>query len=286
MFTTTSTDGVELTVHDFGGDGPPLIYAHATGFCGPVWGPVAEEVPGRHGVALDFRAHGRSTRPTSGDLDWNGMGDDVLAVVDALHEGATGSGHRSALVGVGHSMGGAALLLAEIARPGLFAGLWVFEPIVFPPALVEGIGRSNTLADGARRRRATFPSVDDAVANFASKPPMAAFDPRSLRAYVEGGFERLDDGSVTLRCLPEDEAATYEMGGRHHAFDHLGEVTCPVEVVSGADVPGPAMVAGPVTDALPHGTLVQRPDMSHFGPMEQPGEIASMIRTFLDDLAV
>lgn len=285
MFTTTSTDGVELTVHDLGGDGPPLIYAHATGFCGPVWGPVAEEVSGHHGVAPDFRAHGRSSRPTSGNLHWDGMGDDVLAVVDALHEGAPRAGTTANLVGVGHSMGGAALLLAEIARPGLFAGLWVFEPIVFPPAIAQQIEGGNTLAEGARRRRATFPSDEDAIANFASKPPMSSFDPRSLRAYVEGGFEPLDDGSVTLRCRPEDEAATYEMGGRHLAFDHLGEVGCPVVVVSGRDEPGPAMVAGPVADALPRGRLVQRPDMSHFGPMEQPAEIAAMIRTFLDELS-
>ena len=99
-----------------------------------------------------------------------------------------------------------------------------------------------------------------------------------------GGFEALPDGSVTLRYRPEDEAATYEMGGRHHAFDHLAEVSCPVVVVSGADVPGPAMVAGPIVDALPQGRLVPRSDMSHFGPLEQPGEIASMIRAFLDEL--
>src|SRR5690349_20798784 len=110
--TVTSTQGVELALHDLGGDGPPILFAHATGFCGPIWGPVAEHLADHRGWALDFRCHGRSTRPLDDDLSWRGTGDDVLAVVDALG--------LVDLVGVGHSMGGAALLLAEQRRPGTF----------------------------------------------------------------------------------------------------------------------------------------------------------------------
>ena len=44
-------------------------------------------------------------------MDWDGFADDVLAVVDAW-------GRSTDLVAVGHSKGGAALLLAEQRRPG------------------------------------------------------------------------------------------------------------------------------------------------------------------------
>ena len=43
-------------------------------------------------------------------MDWNGFVDDVLAVIDAWGV--------APLVAVGHSKGGAALLLAEQRRPG------------------------------------------------------------------------------------------------------------------------------------------------------------------------
>jgi pimeloyl-ACP methyl ester carboxylesterase len=265
-----STGGVRVAVHELGGTGRPILFAHATGFCGPVWRPVAEALDDHRNVALDFRAHGRSSRPDDGDLHWRGAGDDLLAVVDALDLEGT--------VGVGHSMGGAALLLACQARPGTFDSLWLYEPIVMTAAMREGLEGGNSLADAASRRRDHFASARAAFENFASKPPLDVLSTESLAAYVDGGFETLGDGSVTLRCRPEDESETFRMGPTHDAGEHLAEVTCPVTVVKGNDEPGPAMFAAPVADALPHGRLVQMPALGHFGPMEDPAAIAASIR--------
>ena len=75
----------------------------------------------------------------------------------------------------------------------------------------------NPLSEGAVRRRAVFPSRDDAYANYASKPPLNVLRPDVLRAYVEHGFADLADGGVTLKCRPEDEAQIYRMGSAHGA---------------------------------------------------------------------
>ena len=37
LITIPSTDGVQVAVHDYGGDGPPIIFCHATGFHGRYW---------------------------------------------------------------------------------------------------------------------------------------------------------------------------------------------------------------------------------------------------------
>ena len=105
-----SSDGVHLKVHDLGGDGPPLLFAHATGFHGRVWEPLASHLPQFSKWSLDMRAHGDSTVPADRPLEWEGFADDVLAVIDAL-------GLESPY-GVGHSKGGAAMLRAEQRRPG------------------------------------------------------------------------------------------------------------------------------------------------------------------------
>ncbi len=272
--TIASPDGTTLATYEIApdvadaADGVDLLFVHATGFCAGVWMPVVSHFGNHRRAALDVRGHGRSGTPEVG-MHWAGTAADVLATIDALG--------LDRPFGVGHSMGGASLVLAEQARPGTFRGLWIFEPIIFPPALAEGAG-PNPLAAGARRRRPDFTSAAAAYENFASKPPMSALDPQALAAYVEYGFEVLDDGSVTLRCRPEVEAATYDMGSQHDGFAHLAEVTCPVVVARGAeDGAGPAMLVPGIAAGLANATIEEHPELGHFGPLENPGSVAASI---------
>jgi pimeloyl-ACP methyl ester carboxylesterase len=274
-----STDGVELALHDLGGEGPPLLLCHPTGFHGMVWAPVAADLVGTYHVwAIDFRGHGDSSLPSlrstaQGSVDWAGFGDDVLAVVDHLN--ATGP-----LAGAGHSMGGAALLAAEERRPGTFAGLWLFEPIVFP-----SLGRirpsENPLANAARRRRATFPNRAAAVANYAAKPPLGGLHPAALEAYVQHGFRDLTDGTVGLKCLPETEAQIFEGGADNGVFSQLDKVKCLVTIAMSGDGGYPAQFAPTVAETVPDGRLEHHADLTHFGPMEDPATIAHAIRSAL-----
>lgn len=268
-----STDGVTVAVHDLGGDGPPLLLCHATGFHGRVWQPVATHLPYRC-LAPDLRGHGDSQISAELGIDWNGFGDDVLAVIDAFD--------LTEVFAAGHSKGGAALVLAEQARPGTFRSLYLFEPIIFPRLPSGPVSGNNPLADAARRRRPTFASLDAAYENYASKPPLNALHPDALRAYVDHGFALRPDGSVLLKCRPDIEAATFEMGLHHRGFERLGEVRCPVTVARGAVTGlGPASIAEPIVASLPRATLEEHPDLGHFGPLEDPATIASCIERAL-----
>jgi pimeloyl-ACP methyl ester carboxylesterase len=276
-----SSDGVTLALIDLGGEGSPLLFCHPTGFHGMIWAPMAAHLADvAHGWALDFRGHGDSTPPASLDFSWEGMADDVLAVIGHL-----GLADVNA---VGHSMGGAALLLAELRRPGTFAGLWLFEPIVFPR--LEGVPAQNRMATAARRRRPRFPDMDAAYANFAAKPPLDTLDPAALRAYVDHGLRprRFDDGAagddtdgaIELKCTPEVEARVFESNATD-AFDRLGHVQAPVTVAVSRDEAGPSQLGPLIADALPHGHLERFPDLSHFGPMQDPARMAAAVRVAL-----
>lgn len=276
-----STDGVTVALHDLGGQGPPLLLCHATGFHGPIWAPVAAELAAdAHCWALDFRGHGDSALPASDSLGWHRMADDVRAAAARLK--------GEALFGVGHSMGGTALILAEQAVPGLFAALWCFEPIVLPTSPTAAgssapngppVPRPNPMAASARRRKAVFPDRATAMANYAAKPPLDGFDPRALEAYVEHGFKDLAEGGVELKCAPETEASVFEGGIHHQAFSGLGDVLCPATIVASGDGRPPSVAAMAVADALPKGRFEQLRALSHFGPMEDPEAIAHSIRT-------
>lgn len=276
--TVRAGDGVAVAVYELGGSGPqPALLAHATGFCGPVLAPLARALPGRpRAVAFDERGHGRSGRPAAGDFDWRGFAADVLAVVDGMG--------LERPVGIGHSCGGAALLLAEEERPGTFAGLYLYEPVVYPGSPPLGVVEDNPLSRAALRRRDRFASAAEAEANFAAKPPFSALDRRVLAAYVANGF--LPDGAgVRLACAREDEAQVYRMGFAHDAFAGAATVGCPVTVAFGSesDTFGPDTL-GPLAAALPRGRLEMLEGLGHFGPLERPEEVAASIgRSLIPD---
>jgi pimeloyl-ACP methyl ester carboxylesterase len=253
-----------------------MLLAHATGFHGLVWQPLFAHLHGFHGWAPDLRGHGGSTPPSDGDFAWEGFRDDILAIVDEI---------GAPLVGVGHSKGGAALLMAEQARPGTFDGLYLYEPVVFPgdPTGPDGKPLENPLAKGARRRRSRFRSRDEAYENFVSKRPLSVLDPAALRAYVDHGFVDVVDEAgvpaVELACAPENEARVYEMGLVHRTFDRLGDVACPVVIATGdPDDFGPATFAPPIVDALPDGRQEVFASLGHFGPLEDPAAVAAAIQ--------
>jgi pimeloyl-ACP methyl ester carboxylesterase len=284
MRTIPSAGGTPLAVHDLGGSGRPVLLAHATGFHGAVWEPFARALPGDIARwALDFRGHGASVVPEGHPLDWPGFRDDVLAVVDELDLG-------EGLVGVGHSMGGAALVLAEQARPGTFAGLWLFEPILPPAGFLPGAddpARPNPMSEAAERRRAEFASAAEALANYASKPPLDRLRADALHAYVRHGVVPLTEdptGPVRLACRPADEARVFRGAAEHHAFDRLGQVGCPVVVASGQDPAGPRSFVPAIVEALPHGRLHDFPGLGHFGPLEAPDLVAAAVAAFVADL--
>jgi len=270
-----SSDGVAIAVHDMGGDGPPLVLAHATGFNGGVWGPVAHRLRSRFRcLALDLRGHGDSGSPPDSDFRWHGFGQDLLAVVDGLG--------LAAPVAIGHSAGGTAVLLAEEARPGTFGAIYCFEPVMVPADPPLGPDPDSWLATAARKRRDVFASRTAAYEHYASKPPLDNLDRACLRAYVDHGFEDLPDGTVRLKCRPEHEALVAEMATEHDCFTRLERVACPVMLAGGEEAEGFARAIEPVARRLTSDTQIQAlPGLGHLGPMQDPDAVATSASEFL-----
>ena len=191
-------------MHDWGGDGAPVLLAHPTGFHGRVWAPVAERL-----VARGPHASGRSTsaatatatRPTS-DYSWHGFADDVLAVAE--HLGVAGDPDAPRVRPL-EGRRGARARRAEAARH--VPRIWAYEPIIFPTR-DRAAAAARTSPWRARRASAATSgtSIDEAFAAYASKPPLNVMTRESLRAYVDYGLRDRGDGVFELKCRPEVEA--------------------------------------------------------------------------------
>lgn len=264
-------DGIEVAMErrPATGPGPHILLAHATGFCKEVWLPVVAELDELGSVGsittFDQRAHGASDAPDH-PFEWEDLGRDALAVVSDL---------EGPLVGVGHSSGGALLVLAEMAQPGRFAALVLIEPIIFPPP--HRRDDDSPLALATSRRRSRFRSIEEARANYVGKGAFARWRRDALDAYLSGGLRREGEEYI-LACDPRDEAEFYRSGSTHRAWNYLPELPAETVLMAGADStthPGPVLQA--LADRMIDPVVEVVPDATHFLPMELPDVVAATV---------
>lgn len=281
MLTVPSSEGVQVARHRLAGsaDLPPLLIAHATGFNAHCYVPVADALADRFDChALDFRGHGDTAVDPAWAVDWRRFGDDAVAVAREVARAGD-------LVGFGHSMGGAALLMAAHREPDLFERLVLFEPIshqATTPALSRDDMEMLPIVRGARRRRRRFDSFDDAFLNYSDKPPLSWMVPEALRNYVDHGFRAVADESgvpaVELCCPPEVEADIFVTGRDNGVWSLLAEIDVPCVVIGGHVEEGqPSMQTESIADQLPNGRYVLLDDQTHFGPFSHPATTAAII---------
>lgn len=256
--------------------GPTLLFAHATGFHARVWDQVIDHLPAVHSICVDLHGHGQSTGgPFS---DWSDLGDEMSRFIQTV--GLTD------LVCIGHSLGGHVLAQATARQPNAMRALILVDPVIMPPevyAMAQTLFPQSGQHPAAQRKR-DFESVQEMIDRFKNRSPYALFTPEALRDYCEHGLLPHEDG-LTLACPPEVEASSY-MSPMTGAFllDQLDQITCPTVVMRGHTMDLKSLgdfTRSPtwpgLADALPNGTDIHRPDLSHFMPMQDPGFVAKQI---------
>ena len=207
-----------------------FVLCHAAGFCKEVWNPVIRALQSR-GVGgvfhtLDLSGHGESAaaypvqapRTSSSDAlplserpTWWDFANDVVAVchdISARHSqqkpleshGAKAP-RRRLRVGVGHSLGGAATVLAEIMHPGLFDRIVLIEPILIgppgphdqDPEHLALLRKKNPMVPTTQKRRNYWKTRAEATEYFQSRRC-------ELQTAPLLGFELLHCHNITETC--------------------------------------------------------------------------------------
>jgi pimeloyl-ACP methyl ester carboxylesterase len=269
-----SSGGVTVPTYDWGGDGPPLIFSHATGLHARAYAPLAQRLRSHfHCYGVDVRGQGGAGTPTNGSFHWDGIADDFTAALDGLKLSGRGD-----VYGIGHSQGGYSILQGAILRPRTFAGLFGFEPVVFDiPQGTVFRDQDNVMAQRARKRREVFESRESAYENYKAKPPFSLINDDALRAYVRWGFDDLDDGTVRLKCRAAVEAELFS-GAQTKTIHHLHEIECRVTLGLSGNTSANFTITVPEQHShLKHGTLMHFPTRTHFGLLEEIDEMANII---------
>lgn len=274
---------IELACYQWAGTTGPFaetyLLAHATGFHARCWDAVVEHLGPRHVLAVDQRGHGRSGTTPIGH--WGVFGDDLVRVVDELDLGQ--------IVGVGHSMGGHAMVEAAARRPDRFERLVLIDPVIASPGSYDEGGwvtRSDEPHPTVRRKR-RFASPEAMIERFADRHPFRLFTPRALRDYCQWGLVPAPDGhGYELACTPETEASIYMSSRSNPAvYDSVRSLECPVLILRAKEPPPQREVmdfaSSPTWPGLvrefPNAHEHHWPEHSHFLPMEVPERVAAAI---------
>lgn len=196
-------------------------------------------------------------------VDWRVFGEHVLEVTEPGG------------IGVGHSMGAAALAMAQLADPARFRALVLIEPIIYPGPY----GREDRypMALTAERRKAVFSSREAAADNFRGRDPFERWDDDAFEGYIECALVGEDE--VRLACAPEVEADIYRAFRAHDTWDHLGDIEVPVLVMAGeeSDTISPGFAREQAAQFARAGVEIVA-GTGHFLPMERPDLVAERVR--------
>ncbi|RKP10946.1 Alpha/Beta hydrolase protein [Thamnocephalis sphaerospora] len=278
---------------------PTLVVAHATGLCKEVYAPLLEQLKTVQGdaFALDSRNHGDSGTANlelleSGHATAESFLDnarDILALIDALKLTA-----KRPLIGMGHSVGAAGMLFAEIMRPNTFDAIVAIDPIISTVDLdkvAQGVAAPDGSATGLDvahtviNRKATWKSRDEARAHLAGRGMYTGWCPQAMDAFLNYGLRDLEDGAgVTLKCTPKQEAHSF-LSGAHYPyliFQRLHEIRIPILFIGseGSEFIPPKNIKE-IAMQCQRQECVILPRLRHMMPHEDPKAVASAIDQFL-----
>ncbi len=268
-----TVNGIRLHYLDWGGDGPPIVILHATGFLGRIYRPIADALTGiGHVWSYDQGGHGDSGRPAIEEIGWDRTAAELEGFLVTM-------GIRGARA-LGHSAGGTAIATVAGRRPDLIARAVLAEPVIVDVA--NPMQGPHELQQRTLRRKRVFDSVDAMYRNFETKPPYDTWRRDVLREYCEFGTQETTDGKRVLKCASEIEAQIYLTA---RDFDGLAMVlrcSVPMLVLFGekSDTAGITF-----KDRIAAGGAHRRVEViagtGHFLPMEEPEKVARLAIEFL-----
>jgi pimeloyl-ACP methyl ester carboxylesterase len=283
--------GIVPPLIELGGSGPPpvLHLACANGFPPEIYAPlVAPFLPRHRVVSLPPRAlwPGIGSPPAEAGSWWE-LAEDLLSGLETHGLGP--------VIGLGHSFGAVATMLAATREPSWFRALVMLDPTMLPSEQMAEIEATHArgeeprsgLAERALKRRARFDTADEAFRYWRSRPLFVDWSDDALRRYVAAMLLPADDGEgYRTRWTPAWEAWYYRSfyPGSWRDLDRL-DPSLPVLVVRGAQ----SDTFSPESETefwrrRPGATFAVLPDHGHLFPLAAPETTAEMLQQWLGAL--
>lgn len=271
-------DGSKVSFLDSGGSKPSLHFYHANGFPLSVYMPMLVRLTACYRV-LGLGLRGQDAQ-TMGNTSWYNIAQDLIHFLDSQQYGP--------VLGVGHSVGAVATMMAAVERPDLFSRIILIDPVILPYKAIIGralkhlLGNKTKfpLAQRARARKHRWANREELYQYLQTKSLFSRFDDEYLRSYVTYGAKPSADGGIELLCPPEAEARIFE----NYPFDiwsWIQRLKVPALIIRGeySDILSERTVAQICNKAVNASSLIIK-GTGHLIPMEKPDDLLTVINSF------
>jgi pimeloyl-ACP methyl ester carboxylesterase len=299
----TVDKNVRLEVLDWGGDGPPLVFMTGLGNTAHIFDNFAPRFVAHHHVyAITRRGFGISSKPIpdSHNYDADRLGDDVVAVLDALKldhpilAGHSIAGEELSSIGLRHPGRAAALIYMEAGH-----GYALYSPggqVAFGTNLVTETRDIEAKLDYLKTVARDPKALPAAIADVQTALPDLEADLKSMTEALAAGMGMLSapppDGTLSSRI---SEAI---LDGEHR----YGHVDGPILAIYAVPPVGPpnmpeamepvferwgryvAAQADAFAAANPQAHVVRLPHGNHYVFQSNPDDVEREMKGFMDGL--
>ena len=264
-----------------------IVFSHANSFPASTYKVLFRSLRGRGFAVKALEKFGHDPRfPVTNN--WPHL---VQQLCDFTQTEAEKAGQPVWLVG--HSLGGYLSLMAAMRLPQLAKGLVLIDSPVLGGwksnalGLIKRTSLVGSFAPGAvsKRRRNTWPGVDEAFDHFRQKKAFANWDAQVLHDYVNFGTDEVD-GKRVLAFDRDVETAIYN-GLPHNLERQLKRhpLQCLAHYIGGTESEEMRRVGMSLTTRVVKGNITMM-EGSHLFPMEKPIETAAAIADAIRSMEV
>jgi pimeloyl-ACP methyl ester carboxylesterase len=255
--TVLTSDGLDLAVVEFGGEGPPILLLHGLMGRATTWWSVAQWLT-RYGrvLGLDARGHGRSD--ARGPWTTGRMMADASELLADVGPGVV----------IGHSMGGLHGLVLGARHPELVRAL-----------VVEDMGvdfRGRSVEDS----RAWFGALTQPFASLAAVRQTFGRPRPEFGDYMAECVEERSDGYHLLAGVEHAIGIAAEWAERDH-WDAVASVRCPVLLIEAEESVAPPGQMAQMARRMPVARHVLVPGTGHLVHAGDPAAYRSVVEKFV-----
>lgn len=275
-FTSTTVRGKVARYLQYNSEGSAAHFYPANGFPVGAYSQFLKHLSQKYQLnCLSLRPCWPGIGEPKGQTNWELYADDLIAFLEQQYD--------EPIVGIGHSQGATATLIAASKRPDLFKSLVVVEPASASPGLALllrilpfFIKKTQAPANVATKKRSNWPSREEFIAHYQKSRAYRRIGEEVMQDLAEYGLTPQADGSFRLTFSTKWEASNYALAPS--IWKYLKKIDLPMTVIGGK----PSLFFSQklrdnwVRD-FPKSVVKVNADYGHLFPLEAPELCAELV---------